>query len=862
MKKRAHRLPVAAILLGLGLILASPALADDASLGRVGDGVHPLHQTDVQMLAEEVRVKVFPERSEVEATFTFLNRGPAVDLLVGFPQALEQADPERAEFGDDTALHDFRAWVGGREAPVQLEKAATSGQGSQAGETVQPGSGSPGSPALPPYPAWYTFPVSLASREKVEVRNTYWVKNTAWSNGEVETGYILQSGATWAGRIGRGRVELVLEGIEPYRVLGARPGNWRLEKENTYVWEFADWEPDQDITLHFSNRPSPAFYLLLRPEIDALFRDSRYGESLPLLEQEQALRDASLADGERQALLFRKALALQELGRLQEARALWEANLDLPWLAGRQGEEATWEALPGGQSEPPSAYRLADDPAAYYHLARVYRQQGDLESLSLLYRQVVARQMGLPLQRWLELYLPASERVRPAPPVVARAEIELDHIFAKGRPLIAVELADRDGDLWEWSFRAWTVSGGPEVVLAEQREEVRYGETYSKQARVPLPPQPPGTVIYYQVSARDGAGHVAQSGVQAWTLPSAEEMWGNPLDEVQVEGRVAAVAGPEGTHYELGGYYLAPFSGLETAVGYLLRVQGTVTDRAVNWLKVLQIKDVEVLDKGAGAAGKGKPLPSPLVDGPAKAAPGPAAPVGGQPTGEAAFPRQEVLIGNLAATGANLRLELADGRRIEFSAPKLLDDAATGGLALVSGSWLQEGTFVAERVVPLSGDLAGRQEQLRPYLNLVPGVRLFLDNRGMEHSGTLEQAHIAFRSPPFMLNYTTFVDALELTEILDLSLGYHPGSRVIIWEGRGRPLKLGIGRSVYSAYRGPGQPWASALWYDGNLYVPLRFVLEHYGYQVEYDPGQNLIRAGAPSRSTRRSKSLGAKPLS
>jgi len=652
MKKRAHGLPVEAILLGLGLGLlglgptpAGPALADDASLGRVGDGVQPLHQTEVQMVAEEVRVKVSPERSEVEATFTLLNRGPAVNLLVGFPQALEQAGPERAEFGDDTALHDFRAWVGGREVPAKLEKAATGGQGSQAGERSPPESGPH---ALPPYPAWYTFPVSLASGEKVEVRNTYWVKNTAWSNGEVETGYILQSGATWAGRIGRGRVELVLEGIEPYQVIGARPGNWRLEKENTYVWEFADWEPDQDITLHFSNCPGPAFYLLVRPEIEALFRDSRYAESLPLLEQ--ALRDASLADEERQALLFRKALALQELGRLQEARALWEANLDLPWLARQRGEEAAQEALSGSQSEPPGAYRLAGDPAAYYHLARVYRQQGDLASLSLLYHQVVARRMGLPLQRWLELYLPASERVRPEPPVVARAEVELEHNFAKERPLITVELADPDGDLWQWSLRAWTVSGGTEAVLAEQQKEVWYGETYSTQARVPLHAQPPGTVIYYQVSARDGAGHVAQSGVQVWTLPSAAEMWGQPLGEVQVEGRVT--------------------------------------------------------------------------------------------------PRQEVLIGNLAATGTNLRLELADGRRIEFSAPEPLDDAATGGLGLVSGSWPEEGTFVAERIVPLSGDLAGRRAELCPYLNLVPGVGLFLDNRGMEYSGGREQIHAAFRSPP------------------------------------------------------------------------------------------------------------------
>ncbi|TDA70314.1 MAG: DUF4424 domain-containing protein [Clostridia bacterium] len=530
MEKRANGLPVAAILLGLGFVLmglgltlAGPALADDASLGRVGDGVHPLRQTDVQMLAEEVRVKVFPERSEVEATFTLLNRGPAVDLLVGFPQALEQADPERAEFGD-TALHDFHAWVGGREAPVQLEKAATGGQGFLAGETAPPESGVPGSPALPSYPAWYTFPVSLAAGEKVEVRNTYWVKNTTWSNGEVETGYILQSGATWAGPIGRGRVELVLEGIEPYRVLGARPGNWRLEKENTYVWEFADWEPDQDITLHFSNRPGPAFYLLVRPEIDALFRDGRYAESLPLLDQ--ALRDASLAEGERQVLLFRKALALQEAGRLQEARVLWEANLDLSPPPGARAQEVLPDKSPARELVE-DGYRLTDDPAAYYYLARIYRQQGDLEALSLLYHQVVNRHMGLPLQRWLELYLPASERVRPAPPVVARAEIELDHIFAKGRPLIAVELADPDGDLWQWSLRAWTVSGGPEVVLAEQQEEVWYGETYSKQARVPLPPQPPGTVIYYQVSARDGAGHVAQSGVQAWTLPSA----GQPSQE-------------------------------------------------------------------------------------------------------------------------------------------------------------------------------------------------------------------------------------------------------------------------------------------------------------------------------------------
>lgn len=45
-------------------------------------------------------------------------------------------------------------------------------------------------------------------------------------------------------------------------------------------------------------------------------------------------------------------------------------------------------------------------------------------------------------------------------------------------------------------------------------------------------------------------------------------------------------------------------------------------------------------------------------------------------------------------------------------------------------------------------------------------------------------------------------DALDLTGILDLSLGYHPGSRVITWKGRGQTLKLGIGQSVYSAHRG------------------------------------------------------------
>ena len=55
--------------------------------------------------------------------------------------------------------------------------------------------------------------------------------------------YRLSSGACWAGTIGRGRVEVVMKGVDPAEVRVLKPaGRFRKDGGN-WVWEFEDLEP-------------------------------------------------------------------------------------------------------------------------------------------------------------------------------------------------------------------------------------------------------------------------------------------------------------------------------------------------------------------------------------------------------------------------------------------------------------------------------------------------------------------------------------------------------------------------------------------------------------------------------------------
>jgi len=172
-------------------LLSSPARADDASLGRKWETVRMVGDSQVEMVSEEVTVTVNSVRSRVDCRFTFKNTGPGATVLMGFPESKPLPDLEG--FGDDTALHDFQTFIDGRQVPVKKEKGYR-----QEDQKVAEAAGN--------HPYWWTWEVPFRAGETREVRNTYRVKNHYWSNGQVLAGYILTTGSSWKGSIGRARV--------------------------------------------------------------------------------------------------------------------------------------------------------------------------------------------------------------------------------------------------------------------------------------------------------------------------------------------------------------------------------------------------------------------------------------------------------------------------------------------------------------------------------------------------------------------------------------------------------------------------------------------------------------------------------
>lgn len=212
------------------------ANADDAVIGRTPAGVYPMMDAVVEMVSEEIVIDM--DRNTVECTFEFRNTGEARDVLMGFPGKLRE--DLGSSFSDDVSLSldNFKAYVNGEELTVKREKG------------IQP------EISLPDYSEWFTFTVPFKAGETVIVRNTYNYVPSYNSIGDVITGYVLQTGATWKGKIGMARVEFKLGSIQPWQIEQLKPGGFVFEG-NSIVWERKNIEPAYDLqvlynTWHYS----------------------------------------------------------------------------------------------------------------------------------------------------------------------------------------------------------------------------------------------------------------------------------------------------------------------------------------------------------------------------------------------------------------------------------------------------------------------------------------------------------------------------------------------------------------------------------------------------------------------------------
>ena len=522
-----------ALLLGaLALLLcANPrvSLADDASLGRWGESVRPILDGQVEMVEEYVTVRVTPRDSYVTCRFVFRNTGPATKVLMGFP---EEAPDPADELRHDVAIHDFKAWVRGREVAVEREK------GLDYPEEERNETGHNFTRQMRRYSFWWTWSVLMQAGETLEVRNSYRVRNMFVSDGQVRTGYILRTGAGWMGPIGKARVVFEFAGPRPYEIVRAYPASYRFEGDSI-VWEWSGFEPAADIDVALSPRPGIEQH-----------RDAMIGQPAP------ESSNASPADKRSDLFwkIFDSVMRWDNAGALRLVRQFGAlSGLSPEALEAASVMEARLRFLTGDRSYGKAMWKERIESGAasaeeYYFLGSLYREFGDGDGLADLYRRLCETVPPVTdpsfysrpdtsalwtVRRWL-----ASHLKNPAPgefgsgrnePVIEKVTIEPRPDSPAASALFRAVVSDDDGDLAYVRWRVWTAEGGSECVLADTVDD-RYtgGRRASPEIVLSLPS--PLATVYCRVAATDMAGHTADSGIVEWSIDE-----GTPLGSLDVD---------------------------------------------------------------------------------------------------------------------------------------------------------------------------------------------------------------------------------------------------------------------------------------------------------------------------------------
>jgi len=167
----------------LAALLALPAMAraDDSDISYGGSPSSLKGTGQVAMQSEVVLLDIGPDKVRADCQFVFKNKGPACTIRMGFPDGNSQRDEESdAKAPIKSAFGSFQSFVDGHAAPTTLVR----------GKDY----------------AWQTKTVSFPANGIRRVREIYTVEvgGTVAYKSSLETAYyVLQTGASWSGPIGR-----------------------------------------------------------------------------------------------------------------------------------------------------------------------------------------------------------------------------------------------------------------------------------------------------------------------------------------------------------------------------------------------------------------------------------------------------------------------------------------------------------------------------------------------------------------------------------------------------------------------------------------------------------------------------------
>lgn len=206
----------------LALLIGVPTLADDSALGAVGGTLQPMIQhPSVRMVSEDVNIKVGPDNIKVACKFVFRNEGKAVDVKMGFPED---------HGGDSSGFRYFKARVDGKPVAVRHIKSPRE-EGADSRD-------------------WWVKTVHFNAGQTRVVEDFYGGRPSGDSMGGTWLTYVLQTGRSWKGPIGRAVVRVDLSAVRDYQTIIPQPSGYRRQGD-TLVWDWKNIEPREDIGVRY-----------------------------------------------------------------------------------------------------------------------------------------------------------------------------------------------------------------------------------------------------------------------------------------------------------------------------------------------------------------------------------------------------------------------------------------------------------------------------------------------------------------------------------------------------------------------------------------------------------------------------------
>ena len=215
------------VVFGLTFVLAGgAALANDGGLAFGGSpGLLQGHPT-VAMQSEIINVTVADDSVSVDCQFVFRNDGVACTVRMGFPDVGEGAEDPDEEADPKTVLktpakttfQSFVSYVNGKKVATQLIRANEAGH------------------------FWHSKTVKFPAHSVVKVRDVYTQRvsgGIAIKGSYASAGYVLHTGSSWHGSIGRSEINVLFKRksvtgpLEPLVLTGfAGDRDWSQVKGN------------------------------------------------------------------------------------------------------------------------------------------------------------------------------------------------------------------------------------------------------------------------------------------------------------------------------------------------------------------------------------------------------------------------------------------------------------------------------------------------------------------------------------------------------------------------------------------------------------------------------------------------------